>query len=295
MADERGQASVEWVAALLVVALALGALAAAAIRVDGRSFGGFLAQRFVCAVRGDCRERDQALRRAYGPRDAELVRRYAPSIAYEPGTLTLPVDWRLCRSHLCSDAPDDRDLDVHRGRRGGTPATAFTHVVRRDGETFIQYWFYYPDSTSTVGGAAGVWNRVRDVVGIGSYPGHHADDWESHQVRIDAKGQATVRSSSHHAYQGCKHAVCENEWYDWTGWTRVSYGSHAGHIPTRSPDAGDPAYPGVHTRERTTTGEGLVLVPIETLDTGSYRPLDDGITPPWGKKVYDDPLSNATD
>ncbi len=295
MAEERGQASVEWAAALLVVSLALGALVAVAIRVDGRSFGGFLAHRFACAVGGDCSERDHALRRAYGARDAELVRRYAPNIAYEPGTLTLPVDWRLCRSHDCSDAPDDRDLDVHRGRRGGTPATAFTHVVHRDGETFIQYWLYYPDSTSTVGGVAGVWNRVRDVVDIGAYPGHHADDWESHQVRIDAKGQATVRSSSHHGYQGCKHAECENEWYDWTGWTRVSHGSHAGHIPPRSPDAPDPAYPGVHTRERTTTAEGLVLVPIETLDTGSYEPIDDGITPPWGKKVYDDPLSNATD
>ncbi|MEX2195510.1 MAG: hypothetical protein WD844_09520 [Thermoleophilaceae bacterium] len=296
MTGERGQASVEWIAALLVVALALGALAAVAIRVDGRSFGGFLAHRFVCTVRGDCRERDDALRRAYGDRDAELVRRYAPSIAYEPGTLTLPVDWRRCRSHDCSDAPDDPDLDVHRGKRGGTPATAFTHVVHRDGETFIQYWLYYPDSTSTVGGAAGVWNTVRDVVGIGpEYPGFHRDDWESHQIRIDAKGRATVRSSSHHGYQGCKHAECEDEWYAWTGWTRVSYGSHAGHVPTRSPDPDDPAYPGVHTRERTSTGEGLALVPIETLDTGAYERLDDGITPPWGKKVYDDPLSDATD
>lgn len=282
-------------AALLVVALALGALAAVAIRADGRSFGGLIAHRIACTIRGDCASRDDPLRRAYGDRDAELVRRHAPNIVYEPGTLTLPVDWRRCRSHECSDAPDHRDLDVHRGKRGGTPATAFTHVVRREGETFIQYWLYYPDSTSTVGGVAGVWNRVREVVPIGGYPGHHADDWESFQVRIGPKGQVLSRASSHHGYQGCKHAECENEWYDWTGWTRVSYGSHAGHVPTRSPDRRDPAYPGVDTRERTTTSEGLVLVPIETLDTSPYRRLDDGISPPWDKKVYDDPLSDATD
>ena len=258
LAQEHAQASVEWVAAVLVIALTLAALAATAVRVDGRSLGGVLAHRIACSVRGDCAARDDPLRRAYGERDAELVRRYAPSIVYEPGTLTLPVDWRRCRSHRCSDAPDDPRLDVHYGARGGTPATAFTHVVHRDGETFIQYWLYYPDSTSTAGGAAGVWNRVRRVVDIGAYPGHHADDWESHQVRIDAKGQATVRSSSHHGYQGCKQSVCEGEWYAWTGWTRVSYGSHAGHVPTRSDAPDDPAYPGTDTRERTSTGEGLV-------------------------------------
>ena len=289
---QRGQATVEWVAVVLVVALALGAVASAAIRVDGRSFGGFLAARIACAVRGDCAERDDALRRAYGDRVAELVRRYAPNLVYEPGTLTLPVDWRACRSHRCSDAPDDRVLDAHRGR-GGTPATAFTRVIERDGETFIQYWLYYPDSTTTALNAAGLWNRLRELVGIGPYPGWHADDWESVQVRVGRDGRAWMRVSSHHGYQGCKQAACRNRWYPWSGWARVSWGSHAGHVPTRGRER-EPAYPGVDLRERTTTAEGLVLVPLATLDRSAYRPLDPDITPPWEKEAWDDPLTDST-
>src|SRR5687767_5644061 len=128
MGDERGQASTEWVAAVLCVALALGAAAAAAGRVDGRSYGGWLAHSVTCAVTRGCHQQRDALRASYGS-DAELVRRLAPSLVYEPGTYTLPVDFRDCRSHRCSDAPDDPDLDAHRSTRGGHPATAFTHVV----------------------------------------------------------------------------------------------------------------------------------------------------------------------
>jgi hypothetical protein len=303
-ADERGQATAEWIGVVLVVALALGALLAAGPRVDGRSFGGFLAHRIGCAVKGGCSRMDEPLLLAYGSSDAELVRRYAPNIVYEPGTLTLPVDFRQCREHRCSDARDHRDLDVHRSLRGGTHATAFTHVVRDGGETFIQYWFYYPDSTSTVGNTAAGYRLVTGK----EYPGWHADDWESYQVRIDQSGRVWVRASSHHGYQGCKQAECENSWFPWTGWTRVSWGSHAGHIPTRAPGDGAPqwpplrdnrrdapAYPGVDLRERTTTAEGLVLVPLESMDRRGYERKDPGISPPWDKDVWRDPRSDATD
>src|SRR5919199_1900162 len=122
-----GQATVEWVALVLFVALVLAAVVAIAPVVDGRSVGGLIAARIACAARGSCgREAgDDALISAYGARDAALVRRYAPNLVYEPGTRTLPVDWRDCRSHRCSDAPDDRDLDAHRSRLG-MRATAFT-------------------------------------------------------------------------------------------------------------------------------------------------------------------------
>ena len=313
MRSERGQASVEWVAAVLCVSLALGALGAGVGDVDGRSYGGWLAHTIVCGVRGGCAEERDALVAAYGS-DADLVRRYAPSLVYEPGTYTLPVDFRECRSHECSDAPDDPDLDAHRSARGGHPATAFTHVVRRDGETFIQYWLYYPDSTSTVANAAGIW-AAADRIGRGwvpDYPGHHPDDWESVQVRIGRDGRVSTRASSHHGYQWCKQRRCKNTWGDWTGWSRVSRGSHAGHVPTvterswsprrrgplltgvRARTRVRPAIPGVDTHERTSTGPGLRLVPIESIDTSAYRPLDPGITPPWKKRVYDDPLSDST-
>src|ERR671932_374983 len=163
MAREHGQATVEWVGLALLVAVALGALAAVVPAPGGgRTPAGAIAHALVCAVRGDC---PAAAARGDAALVAALVRRFAPNIAYERGTLTLPVDWRECRSHRCSDAPDRADLDVHRSARGGVPATAFTHVVHRGGETFVQYWLYYPDSTTTWGGAAAAWHHVLDLAG----------------------------------------------------------------------------------------------------------------------------------
>src|SRR5215207_5896545 len=257
MRSERGQTTVEWTALVLIVSVAFAAVVqVAGPKIDGRSYGGFLAHSITCMVKRDCRADADELTRVHGADDAELLRRYAPGIVYEPGTYVLPVDPRHCRAHACADAPDDPDLDVHASRRGD-PATAFTHVVRKNGSTYLQYWLYYPDSTSTVANAAGLWNKA---LGPG-YPGYHPDDWESYQVRIDPSGQAFVRASSHHGYQGCKRRACSNQWTPLTGWTRVSRGSHAGHIPMREHGGGielslehgarlvprtyTPAYPGV--------------------------------------------------
>ena len=287
MDDERGQTTVEWTALVLLVAVALGAVVAFGPRVDGRSLGGAIAHAFVCAVKGGCDDGRGQLARAYGEEDAELLRRWAPGLVYEAGTYTLPVDFRDCRSHGCSDAPDDPDLDAHSSKEGW-PATAFTHVVRRDGRTYLQYWLYYPDSTSTVGNAAGAWNTVaRAVTPVErdpreSYPGYHPDDWESYQVRLDPDGSAWVRASSHHGYQGCKQSRCKNRWARATGWSRVSRGSHAGHIPS--------GLPGVDVRERTTTAAGLRLVPVESIPhTATFE-----VSPPWRKEVYRDPASDST-
>ena len=286
MRSERGQTTVEWTALVLLAAVALGALVqVAGPRVDGRSFGGFLAHSITCAVRGGgCgAATDNQLARVHGERDAELLRRYAPGIVYEPGTYVLPIDPRTCRAHACADAPDDRDLDVHRSRRGD-PATAFTHVARKDGSTYLQYWLYYPDSTTTVANAAGAWKKA---LGPG-YPGYHPDDWESYMVRIGPDGRAFVRASSHHDYQGCKQKRCRNQWTPLTGWTRVSRGSHAGHIPLED---GSPQYPGIDLRERTTTAAGLRLVPVRALVPGD---IGYEVTPPWEKEVFRDPASNST-
>ena len=312
MRAQSGQTTVEWTGVVLLVALALGAVLAVGPRVDGRSFGGFLAHSLACAVRGGCEDGRSDLVRIHGAGDAELLRRYAPGLVYEPGTFVLPVDPRECRSHDCADAPDDPDLDAHFSKRGRVPATAFTHVARVDGDTYLQYWLYYPDSTSTVGNIAGAWNTVsRAVTKAGgdakeSYPGFHPDDWESVQVKIDRGGRAWVRASSHHAYQGCKRPVCKNEWTPLTGWSRVSRGSHAGHIPLRERGGGPdlsrehglrwlrpeytPSYPGVDLRERTTTAGGLRLLPVDVLP----RDMRFRVSPPWRKEVYRDPRSNST-
>lgn len=118
---------------VLLVCVACGAaVAAGAGVVDGRPFGAELARAVVCAVRGGCESGDDELAEAYGASDAALVRAYAPGLVYEPRTRTLPVDFRSCRSHRCSDAPDEQGLDVHRSGRGRR-ATVFTHLAR-DGD-----------------------------------------------------------------------------------------------------------------------------------------------------------------
>jgi hypothetical protein len=314
---EHGQATVEWAAILVLVAVALSTLLAAATLVDGRSFGGFLAHRFVCTVKGGCDDGDAALADAYGARDAVLVREHAPNLVYEPGERQLPVDYRRCRRPACAEAPDDRDLDVHR-TDAGERATVFTRVIRRDRRVYIQYWLYYPDSKTVVLGSDKAWEaawllpRLAGIVDRApSYPGLHRDDWESFQVRLDPDGEVWVRSSSHGHYQGCKWSECRNRWFPDSGWTRVSRGSHAGHIPAAPvvrprplrgaplPDTRPPAgsrllLPGHDLRERTTTGEGVRLIPLETRDEHGYRPLDDRVTPPWEKRVYDDPESDES-
>jgi hypothetical protein len=295
---ERGQASIEFVALTALVACALAAAIAFVPAVDGRPLGAALARALVCAVKGDCHSDGAALRRAYGDRDAELVRANAPNLVYEPGTLTLPVDYRRCRSHSCSDAPDDRGLDVHRSTRGGAEATAFTHVAHRGGMTYIQYWLYYPDSPSTFMHSHG----LLKTLGLKD-PGFHPDDWEAFTVRLDRHGRIAVRASAHGHWQWCKHVWCKNQWGPGTGWTRVSRGSHAGHVPLRaSPHLKrwgvgvryKPLRPGAGLHERSTTAPGIRLVPLETLDHDTYKPLKGGIKPPWTKEVYANPAGDTS-
>jgi hypothetical protein len=297
--NERGQASVEWIGLLLLLSLAFAAAVAFVPAVDGRPLGAAIARALVCAVNQDCHAERAALVGAYGERDAALVREHAPNLVYEPGTLTLPVDYRRCRSHRCSDAPDDRGLDVSRAKRGGAPATAFTHVVHRGGSTYLQYWLYYPDSPSTFLGSHAVLKQLgmRD-------PAFHPDDWEGYQLRIDRDGRVWARATAHGHYQWCRSPTkgCRR-WGPATGWTRVSRGSHAGHIPLKTlPHLKKwgigihyrPVAPGAGLRERSTTASGIRLVPLETLDHKTYRPLKGGIKPPWRKRVYADPRDDTS-
>src|SRR5215218_4987683 len=61
LGDESGQATVEWVGMVLAASLAFGGLAAVGPPIDGRSLGGFLGHRIVCAVKAGCRDDDRAL------------------------------------------------------------------------------------------------------------------------------------------------------------------------------------------------------------------------------------------
>ena len=130
--------------------------------------------------------------------------------------------------------------------------------------------------------SAGLWSTVVEPVTGATYPGYHDDDWESVQVRIAANGDARMRASSHHWYQGCKERRCRNQWAPFAGWSRVSYCSHAGQIP--QPRDAD---------ERTTTAAGITVVPVERLSARD-RATAFAITPPWEKDVYRDPRSGST-
>lgn len=320
-----GQATLEFVALVSLCCLAFGALLALAGGFDGRSLGGFLARHLVCAASGRCAADEHRLAEAYGGRDAATVRALAPNLVYEPGERELPVDWRRCRRPECAGAPDDRMLDAHLG--GGGPgaggrarATAFTRLIRRAGRLYVQYWLYYPDSNSVLAGADRIWERswllprVRELVsGTPDYPGFHKDDWEGVFVRLDADGSAWLRASSHGHLQSCKWRACQNRWVRSSGWVRISRGSHAGHVPFRSerrwrsgvrqpgprfiplpaPPHRTPMLPGRDMDERTTTGEGVRLVPLESLDRDGYRPQDPGVKPPWDKRAYDDPEADG--
>jgi hypothetical protein len=301
---EPGQASVEFVALLLLACLALGALLALSGGFDGRDAGGFLARHFTCAVSRRCATDEHLLAATYGARNAATVRALAPNLVYERGERELPVDWRTCRRVSCSLAPDDGGLDAH---LAGARATAFTHVLRRGGRLYVQYWLYYPDSNTTLAGSDRLWARF--FGGVAEYPGFHRDDWEGAFVRVDPDGRTWLRASSHGHFQSCKWAFCRNEWAPHTGWVRVSRGSHSGHIPfskqVRWLNPGHPVgprqvalparprliplRPGHGLRERSTTGEGMRLIPLEALDPRRYAPLDAEVLPPWAKNAYLDP------
>jgi hypothetical protein len=319
MRAERGQACVEFVALVCVACLALGALLAFVPSADGRASGGFLVHHVVCAVSGRCDRAERELARAYGERDAATVRALAPHLVFEPGERQLPVDWRRCRRPRCAAAPDDASLDAHT-TAGGHRATAFTRLIRRRGRLYVAYWLYYPDSNTALAGSDRLWERSwllprlrRAVSGTSAYPGYHRDDWEGAFVRVDPDGTTWIRASSHGSFQGCKWRGCAGSWVRGAGWVRVSRGSHSGHVPLRPERTpfrpGDPAgpryplrpgfangrvrwvplFPGPRLEERSSTGEGLRLVPLETHDGRGYRRLDPGVGPPWRKRAYTDP------
>jgi hypothetical protein len=111
--DQRGQASVEWIALLLAISLVFGA--AMAVAPWNPSLGRVLRD----AAGGEARDR-------------AIARRWAPRLVLERGTVGVPVDPRTCRAVACSI---------------GAQPVLFTHVVHRGATTYVQYWAYWPDSS----------------------------------------------------------------------------------------------------------------------------------------------------
>jgi hypothetical protein len=221
----------------------------------------------LCAAFDGC---PGALEDAYGEDLARKVRDYAPNIVYERRSAELPVDYRRCRDVSCSNGSDEPQAIAESAF--DLPVTAFTRVIDRrsgGGAVYLQYWLYFPESFS-----GGIGRRLGPLKS--HWPGFHKDDWEGYQVRIEGE-RVSARATAHGGYEGLKGSA---GWGSWTGWYRVSGGSHAGHLVNGN------------TGERTTPSSSLRLVPLETL---GGRDLEDfAISPPWRKDVYRDPESSGS-
>jgi hypothetical protein len=311
-ARERGQATVEWVGTIAVVALLLAGLVAMGVRVPGAELARAVASRLLCAaaLADGCGD-EPVLIAAYGDEIGRLVRKHMPTLLFERGSRALPIDFRRCRVTACGDGRP-RGL-VHKSD-DGMPVTAFIHVVdcRDDGEgsfadeaagpadcsgaragnLYIQYWTYYADSATLRG------------VPIAEEQGYHRDDWEGVQIRIGRDGRVEERASSHHGYNYEQSIVnagsdagivplreaaeavgarSRNGWGPETRLLVVSGGSHAGNTN------------GYLRIDRVTPGRRVHLVPLEPIaaaEAGAYR---FAISPPWRKRVWHDPEAAGTD
>jgi hypothetical protein len=316
--DRRGQATVEWLGLVALIALALAALAwVAGARIPGPLLVKTVAHRIVCGVRlsEDCRS-SPALEAANGAELAALLQAHAPTLLYEEGMTALPVDYRRCREDGCASGPGEGAVARS---SSGQPAVAFTHAVDcraeaaaateaaggncsglRAGNLYLQYWLYYPGS-ATAEGSTFLKRPIRTVSSKLGHSTNHPDDWESYQVRIGSGG-SFARASSHRGYSYvigrglAGYSLRRNRSGDWTvrrspptvnGWgpevgvLYISGGSHAGN-----------AYTG-KTVPRTTKDHRLRLIPIETLAGRNSAAF--AVTPPWRKRVYFDPEHPGTD
>lgn len=306
---EEGQATVEWVALVGLVAIVFTALVAAGVRVPGAALVQALGSRFVCAVSltDGCSGEESPLVSAYGPDLASLVREHAPTLLYEDGMHALPVDYRVCRSTGCADGPGTGEVERS---DAGLPVTLFVHVIdcrpearertermggdcsgQHAGNLYLQYWEYFADSATLRG------------VPVAGAQGYHADDWEGSQFRINRDGTVDQRASSHNGYNHDQSAANwgsdadigvwkdaseiagirpHGGWGGASGEVFISGGSHAGNVE------GDVDHIG-----SSTPGSSIHLVPLEPIALAGQDP-GFAITPPWVKDVWSDPEAEGT-
>lgn len=199
----RGQASIEYVALLALVAalLAGGALAIGRARSPLRSLSP-----------------SDPVREAYAEEDEALVRRFAPGLRFERGILDAPVDPRACREPACA--------------RGAAPVL-FTHVVHRGAATYVQYWAYWVDSSwhGVAGRHADDWESFQVRID----PDGTAD------ARASAHHGYTGRRIGPDLNVNQVHPPWvpgrfRRGWIRYQGWYRIATHSHAGFV---SPSPGD--------------------------------------------------------
>jgi len=295
MVSERGQGTVEWVATVLLVSVLMLAAVAVGVRVPGASLARALADRLLCAasLSDGCGD-EPTLIAAYGTEVGRIVRRQMPMLVFERGSSAVPVDFRSCRSSVCSHAAGE---GLIQGTDERLPVTAFVHVIdcreeeaerteaagancsgERAGNLYVQYWTYYADSATLRG------------VPVAGKKGYHRDDWESVQFRIGPEDRVEQRASSHHGYN---YFLSDVNWMSdagvaahdgWGPETRlllVSGGSHAGNSV------------GMPNVDRFTPGRRVHLVPLEQIAAETDARF--AVSPPWLKGVWLDPEYGGTD
>lgn len=114
MWSERGQATIEWIGATLLLALALGALGRVAARVDAAPVATALLGASTCAARGDCGERGAV---QATPRAQTVPRAPRPAVTVPPLVPHAPRE-RIGR------APSDPLRRAPSERLGRPPALA---------------------------------------------------------------------------------------------------------------------------------------------------------------------------
>ena len=279
----RAQSTIELLV-LLGVATALTTVVAVLAGADA----GGVRRHLVESIPGHRPERRDdrwALRSdAYGP----LIRRYVPTLILERDRYgedaAVPSDPGVCRKPWCAALGTGRP-------------TIFTHVVRKAGSavagtggvTYIQYWFYYPDS-KTLHAPVPAWQ------------GYHRDDWEGLIVRIPDDGEPAARVTAHQGLVGSARG--------WTaggggvtlaadpGWRPITEhptihraaGSHANGF-TR--DGIDMPLDRWNGDLGTVTWQRFTLVAADTAPALRFR-YDPAATPPWMKALWTNPEATGT-
>jgi hypothetical protein len=271
----RGQATLELLV-LLGVAVGLTILVAAAVRTDASALRDRLAES-IPGHRPERRDDRWALRSdPYGP----LLRRYVPTLVLERDRYgedtAVPSDPGICRRPWCAALGTGRP-------------TIFTHLVRRPGVTYLQYWFYYPDSKTLHAPTPAL-------------QGYHRDDWEGLIVRLPDGGPATARVTSHQGLVGRTRG-----WQFTSGGLRIlvdpgwqpipphpvihrAAGSHANGFAPTGIDAPFDRWNGTLA---TLPPSAFDLVAADTAPALRLR-YDPAATPPWLKELWTNPEAIST-
>lgn len=303
---ESGQASVEWLGLILVLAGLFALLGSGVGRLEVAGIAHSIHRSLLCAVASadDCPGESRLA--MYGSEVESLIRHLVPEIRFGRDPLGMPVDFRVCRSPACAVPATGAEKSG-----AGEPLTLFTRVIdcrraaRRgvvrcdgpaEGNLYLQIWAYFPESATFRG------------VPLLSERGHHRHDWESVQFRIEPDGTVSQRASSHAGHNHTRSVgnwpsdagidlpprldrllgrESPGGWGPWTGKWLIEGGSHAGNVA----DGGIPDRYPVRV-----PGRDAALVPLEGIRGDALvRPARFGpITPPWRKRLWTDPEAVGT-